>query len=346
MEERLRERIGRIVRTHVARYAIVSLDPPVFYVQLELNATDDFIATYQVLFSFLRGRKAYCLCCYSWNLTPQVLDRVTELERQCRLQFPDIQMIHLCNEAGQPALFHARGAQAVFCNQNCFVDDALFRPIPSIAKRFDAVYDSRFATWKRHLLAVELASIALLYYPLQDDPDYVQALRRDFSHAHFFNHPDSGPYQRLSPRAVNRCLNACRVGLCLSAEEGAMYASVQYLLSGLPIVTTPSQGGRDVFFEDRFVLTVPPQPSAVRQGVAELIERNLDPDDIRGATLTKVRAHRQTFVALVQDIYLRHGVARTFANEWNRVFRDKMTETRSHLDTIAEIQAADSASGD
>ena len=89
-----------------------------------------------------------------------------------------------------------------------------------------------------------------------------------------------------------------------------------------------------------------PEAPAVREGVAELIGRNLDPDDIRGTTLTRVRAHRQTFVELVQDIYHRHGVARTFANEWSRVFRDKMTERRSHLDTIAEIQAADSASRD
>jgi glycosyltransferase involved in cell wall biosynthesis len=266
------------------------------------------------------------------------------MESQCKLRFPDIQLIHLCNEPGQPALFHARGAQAVFCSQNCFVDDAVFRPIPSIEKRFDAIYDARFATWKRHFLAVELGSIALIYYPVpQDDPEYVQLLRRTFAHAHFFNHPDSGPYQRLSPKAINRSLNTCRVGLCLSAEEGAMYASAQYLLSGLPIVTTRSSGGRDVFFEDRFVLTVPPQPSAVRQGVEELIRRKLQPEDIRETTLAKLRAHRQTFIALVQDIYLRHGVQRMFADEWNRVFRDKMTEDRSHLETIAQIQAADRA---
>ena len=110
MKEHLREQIGRMYRAHVARYSIVSLDPPIFYVQLELNPTDDFIAAYQVLFSFLRGRKAYCLCCYSWNVTPQVLNRVTELESRCKLQFLDIQLIHLCNEAGQAELFHARGA--------------------------------------------------------------------------------------------------------------------------------------------------------------------------------------------------------------------------------------------
>lgn len=120
-----------------------------------------------------------------------------------------------------------------------------------------------------------------------------------------------------------------------------MYASAQYLLSGLPIVTTPSHGGRDVFFEDRFVLTVPPHPAAVRQGVEELVRRKLQPEDIHETTLAKLRAHRQTFIALVQDIYRRNGVQRRFADEWNRVFRDKMTEQRSHLDTIAQLQAAD-----
>ena len=36
----------------------------------------------------------------------------------------------------------------------------------------------------------------------------------------------------------------------MSSQEGAMYSSVEYLLCGLPIVSTKSTGGHDVFFTD------------------------------------------------------------------------------------------------
>ncbi|WP_164127899.1 glycosyltransferase, partial [Stenotrophomonas maltophilia] len=64
---------------------------------------------------------------------------------------------------------------------------------------------------------------------------------------------------RLTPEAVNRVYNQAAVGLCLSAVEGAMCASMEYLMAGLPVVSTPSVGGRDVYFDPDYCIIAEPE---------------------------------------------------------------------------------------
>ncbi|MFI5322346.1 MAG: hypothetical protein ACHQ6U_02155 [Thermodesulfobacteriota bacterium] len=88
-----------------------------------------------------------------------------------------------------------------------------------------------------------------------------------FEKAHWFNKPYQKNYRVLTPEEMADALNRCMVGLCLSAEECGMYASVQYMLCGLPVVSTRSKGGRDEFFYDRYVKIVDDDSKAVRKGV-------------------------------------------------------------------------------
>ena len=43
-----------------------------------------------------------------------------------------------------------------------------------------------------------------------------------------------------------------------------MLASIEYLLAGLPVVSTPSLGGRDHYFDDEYCLIAPPDHSVGR----------------------------------------------------------------------------------
>ena len=87
----------------------------------------------------------------------------------------------------------------------------------------------------------------------------------------FLNAFDEGGMPiRLPLSEVNRHLNRAGVGLCLSEREGAMFASTEYLLSGLPVVSTPSTGGRHVYYDEEYCWTVPPDPRSVAEAVAAL----------------------------------------------------------------------------
>jgi glycosyltransferase involved in cell wall biosynthesis len=119
-------------------------------------------------------------------------------------------------------------------------------------------------------------------------------------------------------------INQAKVGLCLSADEGAMYASAEYLLCGLPVVSTRSIGGRDTFFDDEYVKIVDDTPEAVSEGVREMICRNINPYYIREKTIEKMKSHRGAFIAMIQAIYDKEGVKRHFSEEWSKIFVNKL----------------------
>lgn len=295
------------------------------------------------LFNYLADTRAYFLYCWFWSIEePYRVEIVKRFEQHHRRRYPKHQFIHLCNTLPQYEVFRDRGLNAVFCNHNAFVDEKIFSLLPSTRKTWDAVYDARFKDYKRHELALQIPSLALIYdvNPLVDDPAYVENVRRQFAHAHFLNHGAGGAYRLLKPSEVNECLNTCRVGLCLSAVEGANYASIQYLLCGMPVVSTRSRGGRDVFFDDEYVLIVDDAADAVRAGVEEMVGRNLAPEMIRARTLGKIEVHRQTLINCVQQIYDEERVPRRFETEWNEVFFNKLTRHQLHAETFARLSNA------
>lgn len=242
--------------------------------------------------------------------------------RQAAARSPGARIVVLTNTAAEAEALTAGGVEAALINHNAFMDERVFTVQPEVPKRFDAIYDAQLYPYKRHYLASGVPRLALISYMHRPSPDlaYAREIRRGLAQATWLNDPLAHDYRLLSPAEVGAALNAARVGLCLSATEGAMYASAQYLLCGLPVVTTPSRGGRDYFFENDFVLTVDPTPEAVVAGVAEMIRRAPDPADIRRRTIAKMEALRGSFIALVQDHLAAHGASGDFASRFHRSF--------------------------
>ena len=97
---------------------------------------------------------------------------------------------------------------------------------------------------------------------------------------------------------------------------------------------TKSHGGRDVFFDEEYTIRVEPTTAAVTKGVEEMIKRNIPPDYIRQKTLEKMQIHRQNFISLIQRIYEREGIKRKFADEWSKVFFNRLVRNQHHVNTI------------
>ena len=175
------------------------------------------------------------------------------------------------------------------------------------------------------------------------DPGYRDAIAPIVARAHVFNgNPFTDAYRRLSPQEVNQALNESAVGLALSREEGGMYASGQYLLAGLPVVSTPSEGGRDEFYHPDYVRIVDATPRAVTEAVSELRHCKVPPDEIRARTLATVSAQRQSLFRCVDEIYASQGCDRKFETEWPSLFVDKLidAETDPTPGILAAISAA------
>ena len=101
-----------------------------------------------------------------------------------------------------------------------------------------------------------------------------------------------------------------------------MYASMEYLMAGLPVVSTPSRGGRDLFFHPDTTIIARDDPREIRQAVEALKARAVPPEVVRATTLRLVQRERERFNAFVERL---GGVARAGTDpRWSFAFRHKL----------------------
>jgi hypothetical protein len=289
-----------------------------------------------VIFELLRWRRAYLLVSPSWSHEcDRLAQRAAQRIRRHRIWYGDHRITYLCNTPSEVDHFRRFGVDAVFCNQNALLDERIFFPDPAVEKRFDAIYDASFIAYKRHHLASKVERLALTGYVKSDSvDDYVESLAGVLPQAHWFKSPVGGHGDWLTDGSINRFLNECRVGLCLSAEEGAMYTSAQYLLAGLPVVTTRNKGGRDVFFHPDHVRWVDDDPGSVAEAVAELAANPPDPWSVRSRVLDAMAEHRARLVALLNDIYRRERRSVAWADRWPARLPNKLFDHQRPLHTL------------
>jgi glycosyltransferase involved in cell wall biosynthesis len=188
------------------------------------------------------------------------------------------------------------GNPNIFTNEAHFVGEAV--PHPDLPDS-DAIYVARLAPWKQHELAAQLQNPLFVYGEPVDPSESAQfdKLRDLFPLGGFINHRlGQGKFHYLGRQELASVMARTRVALALSSEEGCMRASVECLLAGLPIVSVPSIGGRELLFTPDTALIVEPTPEAVRAGVDAMLARGLGRDEVRRATLDRVREERQRFL--------------------------------------------------
>ena len=98
-----------------------------------------------------------------------------------------------------------------------------------------------------------------------------------------------------------------------------MRASIEYLMCGVPIVSTQSVGGRDVFFDSEFCSVVAPNPTAVRLACDELGRRAPEPSEIRERTLRKVDQHRSVLQAVLRSAFVSEEIESDLKTAWRRL---------------------------
>lgn len=279
---------------------------------------------------YLADRKAHFLMGNWWSLLDaRLLAQTRQLYALMTDMYPRHRYLFLVNDRQEGEALRQYGLPHAVCHHNAFLDERLFRPIPGVAKTLDAVYTARLNLFKRHMLARRIPAWGLIYYYMpgnrEQQDNYLQQLRRAMPAMRPCNiDTRTGQYRYLSPADINRFYNAARVGLCLSETEGGNYATTEYQLSGLPVVSTPSQGGRDLFLDPETSRIVPPRAAAVAKAVAELIARKIPPREIRLRTLIRLREQRQVFIRLVEDIFAQEGCPAPFAERFEEIFIHKM----------------------
>jgi glycosyltransferase involved in cell wall biosynthesis len=238
-------------------------------------------------------------------------------------RYPNHRFLFICNTPGEAQRLEELGIPAMFLNKNIMVSERIFRPIPDSHVEFDAVYNARFVQLKRHELAAAIPRVGYVTYVEEEACNqefkdlYAAALMRNPDHV-VVNELVDGLPVHMSQEQVNAALGRAAVGLVLSKVEGSSYASMEYLLAGLPVVSTPSKGGRDVFFDPEHCIVCPPDPASIRDAVAALRNRNIPREVIRARTLARIEPERRRFLTVLDDLVEQLGGERRHsAADWS-----------------------------
>jgi uncharacterized protein (TIGR01627 family) len=298
--------------------AVLSHDPPFFKTGI---AYDELVGIASAVGQRYGDIPAGFIIYPTWTIE----DRVTALAAAAaahRERFKNHRLLFICNTQREADLVSLAGQPAILLNKNFTVSETIFRPLPDAAVEFDAIYNARFVPYKRHELTAKIDRVAYLSYAegSVERRDHQRkllaaALARNPSHVLLNPLADELPI-RLSHREANAAINRAAVGLCLSDVEGANYASMEYMLAGLPVVSTPNHTGREVYFDPDYCLICEPDAVAVRDAVEAIKARKLPRAYIRERTLAKIEPERRRFLTLVDEMIVGLGGKRRFDGQW------------------------------
>jgi hypothetical protein len=285
----------------------------------------------------LPRRRSYLVVAPSWSLETDHAERIlSPAIRAVRDRFDQVEVVVLASDAVEVEVLHRLCQTPLFCSHNALIREDLFYPIPGRQAQFDAIYDGKLADYKRHHLARCVSSLALNTYlqPEYCTLEYFQTTLGLLAHATWLKKPWV-ENRWLPVQEVNAAYNRARVGLCLSEVEGSMWASIQYLLAGLPVVTTRNLGGRDEFFSPLSTRWVDDDPVDVARAVAELVALDIDPALIRAEALAKIGEHRRRFLEWIRSVIEKEGgEPGRWAGEWPQGLPSKLREPKVQVDDV------------
>ena len=286
-----------------------------------------------------KNKKAYFFIYFWWTLYDSY-DTIKNILYHYKIhqkEFSNHRITFLINDINEIPRLNRFHLPIKFLHQNAFVDVNIFKPM-QMCKEYNVIYNARIEESKRHYLLKECNGISLLSAFIHDinenKIEYVDYIKNLLPGADLLNYKYpkklrdfniyDGPPQ-LDEKETCKMINKAKVGVILSAKEGACYASIEYLLAGLPVVSTINIGGRNHFFDNRFCRIVPSHPKRIREAIDELISLDISPHFIRKETIKKMKTHIVNIKSELGKIYKSNNVYYTkVENDFERYFVNKM----------------------
>jgi hypothetical protein len=162
------------------------------------------------------------------------------------------------------------------------------------------VVSSAFSNFKRTWLAKEIPNVLHIGYingRLEYIPDFGK--RANFKN----NSTNMEDWTYICTKKYVNLLNSSVCGGIFSKVEGACFSSSEYLLCGLPVLSTPSKGGRDVFYNSQNSIICDPTLEGVTNGYNDIMTNlhKFDRNAIRETKLQQMDIFRNRLTEYVKD---------------------------------------------
>ena len=236
-----------------------------------------------------------------WFLSQHLANQSRAILDQFKLNINNFYILYNSPEEESNGLkFGLRGSVV---NHNAWIDENALKPL-SLRKKYRALYIARPTDFKRHYLAEKVKNLALAAGGFNH-----RNLQVDLPHA------DNDTSKRLSKKEICEIINESQCGLCLSREEGACYSSSEYLLCGVPVVSTYSRGGRDVWYTEENSILCEDSAKAVKEAVKQAQVKKWDPELIRSRHLEQAQIYRERFINKLEAVLGCNGITSFSAEE-------------------------------
>ena len=273
---------------------------------------------------YLRKHKVTFLISVAWSLLVRNrLEKAAAVYRKQKRKYPQHDIYVLANDQAEYDGLQAVGVPAVFCNHNAFLDEREYTIVPA-EKKYNGVINSRMKPYKRIELARGTKGLCIIASDTKLYPEYTNFLLDSMPDMDFIQFENRKFRRCLNNRQIGELYGACRSGLILSAEEGACFAAAEYLLCGLPVVTTHNLGGRDTFFHEDYTVWCDDTPEGVKEAVDKVVGLSISAEEIRRRTIKLAREQRGNYIATLNEIAAKAGRDIDFSTLWDEIYINKM----------------------
>lgn len=193
------------------------------------------------------------------------------------------------------------GFDYIVFNRNALLSPKDFFIIEDSDKKYDTVYNACLYKYKNHNLLPLNFNTCLIFYIRTENitqVKYIDDKEKEYSlklYDSLKKNPNifmpniiNGKYSILNRSVINSFYNKSKVGLLLSEVEGICITSMEYLLSGIPIVNVKNNGGRDRFLDSYNSITVNPDKKEIEAAVNEIIYSDYSSEKIRNRAILEI----------------------------------------------------------
>ena len=257
-----------------------------------------------------------------WNHSEFLCKQTSEIFELLKLNKNNF--FFLCNSNQELNYLVKFGFNGDVINQNTWLDENLYL-IQSTQKIYNALYIARQTKFKRHYLANKIPNLALIAGGIRHGNTEQIVLP-----SHVYNNSI-----QLNTTQVIQKINQSHCGLCLSKEEGASFCSSEYLLCGIPVVSTVSEGGRDVWYDSYNSVICEDTEESVAEAVNFFMNNKREPEVIRDTHIALAKQQRTKFIEVLQQIFSKNEVNINATVYYKNNFINKMrTSTTPNFSKI------------
>jgi len=232
----------------------------------------------------------------------------------------------LFNSIQEKNFLEQKGFFGELINHNAWIDENIIKP-EVIEKKYDAILVSRQRDFKRHYLARKVDKLAIVAGGNNHcGPSLSYSLP-----PHIYNND-----KPLNIEEVCKKINQSYCGLMLSAMEGACFSSSEYLLCGIPVVSTKSLGGRDFWYNDYNSIICDDDEDSVAESVEFFKNNPRDGDRIRKDHILLAQKQKEKFINILQLVFNKYNVQINAKDYFEKNYYHKMRR-HTHIDEVKNI---------